>query len=103
MDFAECLANERPPWAVYRGLMSGRLISLDKHPGLWPVGVGGTWRRMMAKFVLKVEGQEVKQACGTEHICRWMEAGIEWSISMMSLLWQKHAHEEYWILLIIDA
>ena len=42
-DFVEWLGNGRPPWAAYRALMSGRLIALDKQPGIRPVGVGKTW------------------------------------------------------------
>ena len=47
-DFLEWLGNGRPMGAAYRALMSGRLIALDKQPGIRPVGVGETWRRMMA-------------------------------------------------------
>ena len=65
-EFAGWLANEQPPWAAYHALMDGRLIYLDKHPGVWPMEVEETWRRMMAKCVIKVAGQEAKEACGTE-------------------------------------
>ena len=34
------LSNGRPPWAAYRAMMSGRLIALDKSPGIRPVGIG---------------------------------------------------------------
>ena len=42
------LSNERPPWAAYCALMSVRLIALDKSPGIRPVGIGETWRRLLA-------------------------------------------------------
>ena len=42
-DFVKWLGNERHPWSAYRALMSGRLIALDKQPGIMPVGVGETW------------------------------------------------------------
>ena len=64
-EFIEWMSNGRPPWAAYRALMSGRLIALDKQPGIRPVGVGETWRRFMAKCLLKVAGPEAKAACGT--------------------------------------
>ena len=55
-DFVEWFGNGRPPWAAYRALMSGRLITLNKQPGIRPVGVGETWRRLMEKFMLRVAG-----------------------------------------------
>ena len=69
-DFFEWLGNGRPPWAAYRALMSGRLIELDKQPGTRPVGVGETWRRLMAKCLLKVAGPEAKSAYGTMQLAR---------------------------------
>ena len=38
-DFMEWLDNGRSPWAAYGAIMSGRLIALDKHPGVRPVRV----------------------------------------------------------------
>ena len=37
--FFDWLENQSLPWAAYREIMSGRLISLDKQPGLQPLGV----------------------------------------------------------------
>ena len=41
--FVDWLANEAPPWAAYCAFMSGRLIALDKQPGVRLVGIGETW------------------------------------------------------------
>ena len=79
-DFVEWLGNGRPPWSAYRALMSGRLIALNKQPGIEPVGVGETWRRMMAKCLLRVAGPEVKAACSTTQLAGGLEAGIEGAI-----------------------
>ena len=67
-NFMECLGNGRPPWAAYRKLVSGCLIVLDKQPGIRPVGVGETWRRLMAKCLIWVTGQEAKTACRTAQL-----------------------------------
>ena len=75
-DFIDWMSNGQPPWAAYRDLMSGRLIALDKQPGIRPVGVGETWRRLMAKCLLKVAVHEVKVACGTTQLAGGLEAGI---------------------------
>ena len=53
-DFTEWLINGRPLWAAYRSMMSGQLIALDKQPGIRPVGARETWRRLMAKYLLRV-------------------------------------------------
>ena len=50
-DLVEWLGNGRTPWSAYQALISGQLIALDKHPGFRPVGVGETWRSLMAKCV----------------------------------------------------
>ena len=73
-DFLEWLGNWRLPWVAYRALMSGRLIDLEKHPGIRLVGVGETWQRMMAKFLLKVAGAEAKASCGTTQLVGGLEA-----------------------------
>ena len=88
------MAKGRPPWAAYKALMSGRLISLDTRHGIWPVGVGKTWRQILAKCVLLVMGVEAKEACGTEYLCSGLEARIEGGIHEVRLLWQQHAHDE---------
>ena len=53
------------------------MIALDKKTGFRPVGVGENWRRLMAKCVLRVTGQEAKAACGTEQLEGGAEVGIE--------------------------
>ena len=46
------LANGFPSWSSYRALMSGRLIALDKNPGVRPIGIGESWRRLFAECLL---------------------------------------------------
>ena len=97
------LGNGRTPWAAYRALMSGRLIALDKQPRIRPVDVGEIWRRMMAKGLYWVKGQEAKTACGKAQLAGGMEAGIEGVIHAMRFLWEEHSQEEDWGFLLIDA
>ena len=102
-DFIEWIANGPPPWAAYQELMSGRLIALDKQPGIRPVGVGETWRRMMAKCLLRVVGPEAKAACGTTQLTGGVEAGIEGATHAMRVLWEENQTEEDWGFILIDA
>ena len=67
--------------------MSGRLIALDKQPGIRPVGVGETWRRLMAKCLLWVTGQEAKASCGTAQLVGVVEAWLEGSMHAIRVLW----------------
>ena len=66
--------------------MSGRLIALDKQPGIRPVSVGETWQRLMAKCLLQVMGPEAKAACGTIQLPEGVEAGIKGAIHAMRVL-----------------
>ena len=73
--------------------MSGRLIALDKQPGIRPVGLGETWLRLMAKVLLQLAGPETKAACRTTQLVGEVEAGIEGAIHVMRILWEEHAQE----------
>ena len=88
------MGNGRPPWAAYRALMSGRLIALDKQPGIRPVGVGEIWWRLMGKCLLRVAGPEAKSACGMTQLAGGVEAGKEGAIHAMHVLWEEHTQEE---------
>ena len=60
--------------------MSGRLIILDKLPGVRLMGVGETWRHLFSKCVLKVTGYEATYACKDEHICTGLKAVIDGAV-----------------------
>ena len=82
-------------------MMSSRLIVLDKSPGIRPVGIGETWRRLLAKCLLRVMGQEIKVACGTERLAWGVESGIEGAIHATRLQWTQHSQEEEWGFLLV--
>jgi hypothetical protein len=42
-NFTNWLANNIPPWAAYRAMWVGRLVTLDNMPGVRPIGIGETW------------------------------------------------------------
>ncbi len=97
------MANDSPPWAAYRAIKAGRLIGLDKCPGVRPVGIGECWSRLDAKCVLLVAVEEAKEACGVDQLCTGLEAGIEGAVHALRLLWRSHATEEEWGFLLVDA
>ena len=84
-------------------MMSGRLIALEKQPGVRPVEVGETWQHLMANCVLQVTGYETKATCGTEQLDGGVEAGIEGVIHSMHLLWEQNYQEEEWGFLLVDV
>ena len=89
----------------------GRLPIYDEHPSDrnrqsargQASQVGGTCRRLMAKCLLQVTGQEAKAALGTEQLSGGVKAWIQGGIHDMRLLWSHHSQEEDFGFLPIDA
>jgi hypothetical protein len=102
-DLVDGLANSFSPWAAYRALMAGRLVALDKCPGVRPIGVGETWWRLAAKATLLVSGCDAKERCGIDQLCAGLEAGIKGGIYVIDELWRQHEEEEEWGFLLVDA
>ena len=70
------MANQRPPWAAYWELMYGHLRALDKQTGVYPVGIGETWRQLFTKCVPKVMGPGATTACQDYHMFSGLKARI---------------------------
>jgi hypothetical protein len=102
-DLDDWHANSFPPWVPYRALMAGRLVALDKCPGVRPIGVGETWRRLAAKATLLVSGCDAKEHCGIDQLCAGLKAGIEGGIHAINELWRQQKEEEEWGFLLVDA
>ena len=88
------LANGSPPWESYRSFMSGRLITLDKQPGIRPVGVVETWRHIFEKIVIKVTVLESTMACQDDQLCAGIKAGIYGAIHRVQALWDENSSME---------
>ena len=67
---AKWLSHDNPAWAVYRALMAGRLIAIDKSPEVRPLPlfIGE------AKCVLSVSKGEAQEACGIDQLCGELQA-----------------------------
>lgn len=102
-NFTEWMANESPPWAAIRALMSGRLVALDKCPGIRPIGIGELWRRLISKCFLKVAGPQAKEACSIDQLCAGLEAGVEGGVHAMTEAWKRMEHEESIGVVLVDA
>ena len=90
-NFVDWLANESPPWTAYRAFMSGRLIVLDKNPGIRPVGLGKKWRHLFTNIVLKDTGPEATMACQDDQLCAGTKDGIDSATHRVQDLWYKNS------------
>ena len=60
--------------------MYGRMIALDKQPGVRHEGIWETLRRIFAKIVLKVTIPESTMACQYDQLCARLKARIDGAI-----------------------
>ena len=103
IEFFYWLANGSPLWAAYRAFMSGWMVALDKQPGVRPVGVGETWRRIFANIVLKVMGTEATMVCQDDQLCAGLKAGIYGAIYAVQALCDENSSTQEWVFLLLDA
>lgn len=64
-------------------LTACRLIALDKCPGVRPIGVGETLRRLISKAILRVTRDVIQKAVGNLQLCAGQEAACEAGIHAM--------------------
>ena len=77
-----------------------RLIPLDKNPGVRPIGIGEVPRRIVAKSILKVIGNDIQAAAGPLQACAGHEAGCEAAIHAMKEI---QSLQETEVILLVDA
>ena len=83
--------------------MSGHLIALEKQPGVRPVSVVETWRRIFSKIVLKVTVTEATISCRDDQLCVGIKAVIDGAIHGVRALWYKNSTTENWVFLLVDT
>ena len=81
-------------------LMASCLIALDKNPGIRPIGIGDTARRIIAKAILNITRQDVQEVAGSIQLCAGQIAGIEAAVHAVHSFLQSDETEA---LLLIDA
>ena len=52
-------------------------VTMDKGPGVRPIGIEETICRAISKLVMRGLGDQVKTACGILQLCADLDAGIE--------------------------
>ena len=96
------LANSIVPWCSVRSLMSSQLIALDKCPGVRPIGVGETLRRLIGKVICMATRLDVEEVCGVSQLCAGIGAGIEGAVHALNELFEEFSSDG-WGVLMIDA
>ena len=99
-DCARLLATRVIPSEGLIPFLAGRLIALDKKPGVRPIGVGEVLRRIVAKAVLRVAAPDIEKACGFIQKSAGQPAGIEAAVHAVQ---QIYNDEETDGVLLVDA
>ena len=60
-----------------------RDVTLGKIPGVCSLGIGKILRRLLAKFVLEVAGQQATSTCGTDSLCAGLKLDCKGAIHGM--------------------
>ena len=80
--------------------MACRLIALDKNPGVCPIGIGNTARRIIAKAILNITRQDIQEVAGSVQLCAGQISGIEAAVHAVRTLFHREQTET---LLLVDA
>ena len=83
-----------------RGLVAGRLIPLDKKPGVRPIGIGEVVRRIIARATTTVLKPELVDSTAPLQTCAGLKGGIEASIHAMRRIFDEPETEA---ILLVDA
>ncbi len=75
--FARRLATSLVDPMGLSSYLARRLIALDKCPGVRPIGICDTVRRIVSKAILHITKTDVQEAIGARQLCAGQTAGIE--------------------------
>ena len=81
-------------------LLSCRLIAISKNPGVRPIGIAETTRRIIAKAVLRITGGDIQDATGSVQLAGGQIAGVEAAIHAVR---EKFLQDETEAALLVDA
>ena len=84
------LCNSIVPWDNIRALVASHLIALDKCPGVRPIGIGETLRRVIGKAVCMATRLDTALVCGSDQLCAGLQMGIEGAIHGMNEMFSTH-------------
>ena len=77
-----------------------RLIALDKNPGVRPIGIGETLRRLISKAILKVTKDEIHRTVGSLQLCAGQDPACESGVLAMEAMFENDKTEA---VMLVDA
>ncbi len=80
--------------------IAGRLIPLDKNPGVRPIGVGEVLRRIVGKAVMHVLKPEIVGSTAPIQVCGGLKGGVEAAIHALRRIYNDDETE---CVLLVDA
>ena len=95
-----CLSTSFVDPAGLAAFTACRLIPLDKCPGVRPIGVAETSRRLVGKAIMTIIHQDVQAAAGSLQLCAGQPAGCEAAVHAMRTLFAETDAEA---VLLVDA
>ncbi|CAM1325554.1 Uncharacterised protein r2_g3445 [Pycnogonum litorale] len=97
---ARRIATEYIDPECMQALTAGRLIPLDKNPGVRPIGVGETLRRIICKAILCVSRSDIQLSVGISQLCAGLESGCEAGVNAMRKVFENEQTEA---MILVDA
>ena len=94
------LLEQRKEVEQISALTTCRLIALDKCPGVRPIGVGETLRRLISNAILRVTHDDILKAVGSRQLYAGQEAACEAGIHAMRNLFEDEGAEA---ILMVDT
>ena len=70
--------------------MPGRLIAIDKQPGMRIVGVGEMWQSLFAKIVMRVTGTEATMVYQDAQLCAGLKTGVHGAVHLVQAIWKEN-------------
>ena len=98
-DLCEALAKIARLSSVFvdpeplKPLVAGRLDTLDKCPGVRPVGIGEVPRRIISKAILTVIRSDIREVVGSLQLCTGQRLGCKASIHALNEIYEEKATE----------
>ena len=86
--------NSIVPWDSIRALVASCLIALEKCPGVRPIGIGETLRRVIGKAVCMATCLDAAVVCDSDQLCTGLQVAIEGAIHGMNEMFSTHQDQD---------